>query len=360
LNPHNAMRKRWQGTMATGAKRRQSPQPSRPDQRAPVPDPGPDPRAWWMLVHQLPPEPPGLRMRIWRRLQDLGALQLKGSVYLLPATEAAREDLQWIVAEVRAAGAEASLWCAASIEGMADEELLRRFRQAAAEQYEQIDAEARALLQATRDPPAAAARPALLRLRARLADAVRRDHFEAAGRERAEAALARLAASLDPGATTHSSPPVRLARETYRGRTWITRARVGVDRMASAWLIRRMIDPQARFEFSPGARIAAAAGRLRFDTWGGEFTHEGDCCTFEVLVARFGLDVPGLSRLAGIVHDIDLKEARHGHAETAGIAAALEAIGAAPLDDHQRIELAATLFDGLLRQFAAAAGGNRR
>ena len=321
--------------------------------------PAADPRAWWMLVHQLPPEPPGLRMRIWRRLQDLGALQLKGSVYLLPASDAAREDLQWIVAEVRAAGAEASLWCASTIDGLDDDALLQRFRADAAEQYQQLEDEARALLQGSKESPLAASRSGLVRLRARLADAVRRDHFGGAGRDRVEAALARIAAQLEPSPAASIS---RKGREpaAYRGRTWVTRAHVGIDRMASAWLIRRMIDPQPTFEFSAAARIPAAPGTLRYDTFGGEFTHEGDRCTFEVLIERFALDAPGLSRLAEIVHDIDLKEPRHGHPETAGIAASLEAVAGAPLDDRQRIELAATLFDGLLRQFAAAWGGATR
>jgi hypothetical protein len=323
-------------------------------------DATPDPQAFWMLVHQLPQEPPGLRMRIWRRLQEVGALQLKGSIYLLPATDAAREDLQWIVSEVRAAGAEASLWCASAIDGLDDDELLRRFRSAAAEQYRQIERDAHALREALHGSSEAARRSSLARLRARLADAVRRDHFGAGGRDRVEAALASVAAQLDPVRAKGIAPSAAGARTSYRGRTWVTRAGVGIDRMASAWLIRHMIDPQATFEFVPGERIAAAAGKLRFDTWGGEFTHEGDRCTFEVLIGRFALQAPGLGQLAEIVHDIDLKEARYAHPETAGIAASMAAITGAAMHDLQRIDLAATVFDGLLRQFAAAAAAASR
>jgi hypothetical protein len=143
-----------------------------------------------------------------------------------------------------------------------------------------------------------------------------------------------------------------LDRSAYRGRVWVTRANVHVDRMASAWLIRRFVDPEARFAFVAASRRAPVAGGLRFDMYEGEFTHEGELCTFEVLLRRFDLRDAGLARIAQLVHDIDLKEARYGHAETEGVAASLDAIAAAAPNDEARIALASTLLDGLLLRYA--------
>jgi len=314
-------------------------------------------RGWWLLLHQLPPQPPGLRMRVWRRLQELGALQIKGSVYLLPASEAAREDLQWLMHEIRAAGADASLWRAAAVDGFDDEDLVLRFQAQAAAEYEALEQEARELRQALRGPkrnrpgPADAGRR-LLKLRARFDDIERRDFFAAPRREIAGALLADLAQAVENPAMPATTTVVgRLDRAAYLGRTWVTRPNVHIDRMASAWLIRRYIDPQARFDFVAADR-PAASDALRFDMYNGEFTHEGERCTFEVLLERFRLAEPGLDVIAQIVHDIDLKEQRYAHPETTGVAAALDAIADGAADDATRLALAATVFDGLLKRFA--------
>jgi hypothetical protein len=132
---------------------------------------------------------------------------------------------------------------------------------------------------------------------------------------------------------------------------WVTRAGVFVDRMASAWLIRRFIDPDARFKFVRTARYAALAGEARFDMTRGEYTHEGDRCTFEVLCQRFVLTDAGLSDIAEIVHDIDLKDEKFGRAEADGVAAVLRGITETTDDDSLRIASAANVFDGLLAQF---------
>ncbi|HVF35360.1 MAG TPA: chromate resistance protein ChrB domain-containing protein [Candidatus Saccharimonadia bacterium] len=315
-----------------------------------------------MLVHQLPPDPPGLRMRVWRRLQQLGALQVKGSVYVLPATEVAQEDLQWLLGEIRGANAEGSLWRARCVDGIDDDDLVLRFQASVAAEYEPLEADAKAL----RDALARRRRPALARgeaarrlarLRARFEQITRRDYFDAPRRELAGALLAEIEAALkdtspdDPKALPHGT----LDPRAYRGRTWATRAQVRIDRMASAWLIRRFIDPDARFAFTTDTRRAPVAGALRFDMYAGEFTHEAGLCTFEVLVRRFALDQPGLARIAEIVHDIDLKESLYAHEETPGVAASLEAIAEGVGDDPGRIAHAGTVFDGLLRRFARVA-----
>ena len=136
-----------------------------------------------------------------------------------------------------------------------------------------------------------------------------------------------------------------------RGRTWVTRKGIHVDRMASAWLIRRFIDEKARFKFVPGKSYEPQAHELRFDMFEAEYTHEGDHCTFEVLIERFGMDDPGLRSLAEIVHDIDLKDGKFGRPETAGVDRLLHGLVDAHPDSATRITAALPLFDALHASF---------
>src|SRR5262245_35896251 len=140
--------------------------------------------------------------------------------------------------------------------------------------------------------------------------------------------------------------------EAPRGRTWVTRTGVKVDRISSAWLIRRWIDPQARFKFVPARGYEVQPGELRFDMYGGEFTHEGDRCTFETLLAKFALTDPALRAIAEIVHDIDCKDAKYGRAETDGIARLVQGIVAAQDDDAARLTRGAAMLDDLHATFA--------
>ena len=137
------------------------------------------------------------------------------------------------------------------------------------------------------------------------------------------------------------------------GRTWVTRVNPKVDRLASAWLIRRFVDPGARFRFVAPNSDAARPGELRFDMAGGDFTHEGDRCTFETLLGRLGLTEPALRPIAEIVHDIDLKDDKFGRPEANGIAAVLRGIATGAPDDESRVQIATNVFDGLFAQFAA-------
>ncbi len=132
---------------------------------------------------------------------------------------------------------------------------------------------------------------------------------------------------------------------------WVTRAGVHVDRIASAWLIRRFIDPEARFKFVPPKGYVPAPGELRFDMFEAEFTHEGDNCTFEVLLARSGLSDPALAAIAEIVHDIDLKDSKFSREEASGIARLVGGIAATTEDDTRRIERGSVMLDDLYQYF---------
>jgi len=138
----------------------------------------------------------------------------------------------------------------------------------------------------------------------------------------------------------------------YRRSTWVTRHNIQVDRIACAWLIRRFIDPDARFRFVPDKTYQPRHGELRFDMFDAEFTHKGDQCSFEVLVERFGLRDPGLRKIAEIVHDIDLKDGKYGRPDADGVARVISASAMSAKDDDERLARGSSLFEDLHRLYA--------
>lgn len=126
-------------------------------------------------------------------------------------------------------------------------------------------------------------------------------------------------------------------------RTWVTRQDVHVDRIASAWLIKRFIDPKARFAFGE-----AREGAVSFDTFEGEYTHEGDHCTFETLLQRFGLEQDDALRAIGeMVHDVDVKDGKFAREETPGFERVIAGIVKRNARDDARIERGAELLNDL-------------
>lgn len=312
---------------------------------------------WLVLVYQFPAGPDSRRMKVWRRLQSIGAVAIKNSVYVLPLNESTREDLQWLLAEITAAGAEGAILEANFVDGLGDPQVRELISAARSADYRALQEEVAAVLPEvtsfgahTMDP----ARRALARARKRLAEIEAIDFFGAEGHDLAEAALralARKTAEPSMESTKGDSDMTTNRLEGLQGRVWVTRRGVRVDRIASAWLVRRWIDPQARFKFVAGQGYAPGADEVRFEMYEAEFTHEGDRCTFEVLAGLARGDDAALRKIGEIVHDIDLKDGRHGHPETAGVAALLDGIIGATEDDALRIERGAALFADLYRGF---------
>ena len=135
----------------------------------------------------------------------------------------------------------------------------------------------------------------------------------------------------------------------------MTRAGVQIDRIASAWLIRRFVDPVARFRFVPAGTTERDPLDLRFDMVGGDFTHVGDRCTFETLVTRAGIADPAVAQIAEIVHDIDLKDAKFGRTEAVGVRQLMQGLVLAHADDGARLERGFAVFDDLHRSFGKSA-----
>jgi len=318
-----------------------------------MPDAPADPR-WLLLIHQIPPKPSYLRVKIGRRLQALGAAAVKNSVYVLPRSDQTLEDFQWVRREIVAGGGDASVCEARFVEGLSDAAVEASFTAARDADYAPLAREARRLQTAIArrkrpgvDKGQAAA--ALLRLRKRLGEVAAIDFFEAPGRGAVEGLLASIDAALRPPVDPKPAASASVAQ--VRGRTWVTRAGVHIDRMASAWLIRRFIDPEARFKFVHGQAYAPATDELRFDMFEAEFTHEGERCTFEVLRQRFRLKDAALRQIGEIVHDIDLKDARFARPEAAGLDRLILGIAMRHKDDEARVREGAGVFESLHEYF---------
>ena len=311
---------------------------------------------WLLLIHQIPPNPSYLRVKIWRRLQTLGAVAIKSSVYALPNTDGSREDFEWMLREIVKIGGEATVCEAKLVDGLSDEDVERSFRAARDADYAEVAEAARVLrsalsAKATSRNPSAQTQADVARLRKRLTDIASIDFFGAAGREAAEGRVSALEARLRPDDVPHEGKREVLNPDAHRRRTWVTRTGIHVDRIASAWLIRRFIDAKARFKFVAGKEYQPRPQELRFDMFEAEFTHEGDRCTFEVLTSRFGLGERALTAIAEIVHDIDLKDGKFQRPEGPGIDRLIAGIAMANKDDETRLAVGSGVFDGLYEYF---------
>jgi len=319
---------------------------------------------WLLLIPQLPPKPAYLRVKIWRRLQRLGAISVKNSVYVLPAGEQALEDFQWLLREIEQGGGEGMICEANLIDGVSDQEVQGLFDAARDADYDEIASQLRTITAAIRRKRKALTEECpefknqVAKLRRRFTEINAIDFFGAAGRVIVEGLLSELETRLTNAAASDQKEQLALNKSSAElvGKTWVTRSGVHVDRIACAWLIRRFIDPEARFKFVSVKDYDAEPGELRFDMFKAEFTHVGDRCSFEVLLERIGLDDPALRAIAEIVHDIDLKDGKFGREQAAGIAHVIAGICTSQKDDHARIGRGSALFDDTYEYFRKKRG----
>ena len=310
-------------------------------------------REWLCLLFSLPAQRAQARVRAWRRLQRIGALLLANSAYVLPASAEGREDFEWIKREIVGAGGEAIVLVARAPDVGTDDAVVGAFRAARSRDFEALAADARKLLRVASKPPANRASrqvtQGVRRLRERFNERAAIDFLDAPGRNE----LAELLGKLDQltgRRRTMSAARIDVPKAaTYRDKEWITRPRPGVDRMSSAWLIRRFIDPNARFVFGEPSSAPAA---VPFDTFEAEFGHHDANCTFETLCDRFAITDPGVRRIGRIVHDIDLKETRYEEAETATISRIVDGLRRAHNDDDALLRSGMDVFEALYQSLA--------
>jgi hypothetical protein len=302
---------------------------------------------WLVLSYTLPTGPSSsARVTLWRRLRRLGAIAPVGGAYVLPAREECVEAFQWLAQEIRQAQGEALVMRVEGFEGLTDAQIIELFCAARAKDYAEIDTQATALeatLSERSDTTAITQAQELLeRLRRRHADIARIDYFACDDGPRVAAHVRRIAEIVAP-TTTATAHVTGRSIDAYRGRVWVTRPRPHVDRLACAWLIRRFIDPQAviRYANEPGA------DEVSFDMPDAHFGHQGDRCTFETMLAAFGLDDAGLQALGAIVHEIDLRDGRAVPPEAIGVDAILRGWLHLDMTDATREAHGIALFEGL-------------
>jgi hypothetical protein len=298
---------------------------------------------WLLLITEVPPKPDYLRVKLRRRIQRLGAVGLKGALYLLPDTADARESFQWLRQEIVGDGGDATLCATQLLDGMSDTDAIGLFNRDRDEEYSAFIKGCAALEQKWSEATSDAERASLTgergRVFASLEEILGRDYFSSNNREAAMQAVERLAV-LDIVRPNTSE----VSRDNLRNRLWVTRTGIKVDRISSAWLIQREIDPSARFAFVDESAVIPD-GAVKFDMFDGEFTHQGNRCTFEILLDRFNITDPALRIIGQIVHDLDLHDDAHARPETAGFASMINGIVATLPGDEERLREGASLLD---------------
>jgi hypothetical protein len=301
--------------------------------------PGPN-RSWLLLLFRLPATHKTARVAIWRKLQKSGAIQIKSSTYLLPDTPAQYELFQWLAKQVTDYGGDSTLIRAQQIEGLSDAKIIGLFDAARDHDYAALSDVARKL---------AAPRPVkqgktfadeLEKLRKAFRAIREIDFFDAPKAHVAESQLDRLASATRP----KTPAKARLQAAQFQARTWVTRPRPEIDRVACAWLIRGFIDPKATFKF---AAADSLAGGIPFDYGHGEFSHHGEDCTFETLLARFGIADKALRKIGEMVHDADLEDEKFQRPECIGLDRILKGWGKRGMPDEEILARGGTCFDGL-------------
>jgi hypothetical protein len=307
---------------------------------------------WLTLLMSLPPTPTRHRVGVWRKLQRMGAVRLRSAGWILPETPETTELFQWLVQEIQSFRGEVTLLRVDRVETMTDEQLAALFHGARGAEYQAVVRGCREILGQV-DRHRASHRGSLAPLRARL-DALKReldrvesiDYLKAPAGQRARTLWETTAKRLR---ALETRPPVVAGRRPGvlppRGTTWVTRPRPHIDRIASAWLIKRFCDPDAVFAFADAAD--AARKGTPFDVLGAEFGHHGEDCTFETLVKRFALKDRRVKLIAEIVHEADLRDGKFTRDESTGVDLAIRALAESTGDDHDLLERGMAIFDGL-------------
>lgn len=292
---------------------------------------------WLLLVFSLPARQASQRVEVWRKLQRYGALALRSSGYVLPSTPANQEKLEWLATAIRNYKGQASVVQVQAFDDLPDKRLRQLFVDARAHDYEKLLRELQKIVALS-----PARRPAgrLSRLRRQFREIADIDYFDGPLRGRVEALLAR-------ADEQESARPTRRGKaRLYHNRVWMTRPRPGIDRVSSAWLILRFIDPKARFVFrdDPSAHPDA----IPFDMFCPEgFGHRGEDCTFETLCKEFAIREAKIKRIAQIIHDADLDDDKFGRTEGQGLDRVLNGWARQDIADDKLLQRGMELIEGL-------------
>ncbi len=297
-------------------------------------------------------------MKIWRKLAKTGAVQLKGSVYILPASEEHEEFLQWLIGEVKTLGGDGAFVRTSEIRTMADNDIIRLFTTQIGEEYsrlekalEVVERKVQSIRKGSKSYDGKRLGDQAAKITKEAQEIGKRDWFNSPVGQSIKKRLQALEMGLREA--KKKSPEQTFTIEArqiqdYQGKTWATRRKPFVDRMGSAWLIRRFIDPKASFRFIDEREVESLdASTVAFDVRDAEFTHVGDLCTFEVLTKSFGIKDKAVKKIAEIVHDLDVKDEKYSKPEANGIEDILSGIRKASKDDAAMLEQGMRVFEML-------------
>jgi hypothetical protein len=294
---------------------------------------------WLLFLLRLPTTQKAERVAIWRKLKKSGAIQIQTSTYVLPDEPARYEAFQWLTQEVRDAGGDATLVRAREIEGLPNNKLVALFNAARDKQYSDLKKVLQKLIERPKRSDSEFAAADLERLTRQFREIREVDFFDSARGHEVAMLLRR-----SEGPRLSQKPHVLDARQ-YRGKTWLTRPRPEIDRVGSAWLISKFIDPKAKFVFSPKRQSVPEA--IPFDMLDAEFSHHGNCCTFETLIKRFAISDKSVAKIGEMIHDADLDDARFQRVEAVGIDRVLKGWAKEGVPDDEILRRGFTCFDAL-------------
>lgn len=302
--------------------------------------PGAD-RPWLLLLFSLPATHKTARVALWRKLQKSGAIQIKTSTYLLPDAPPQYELFQWLAKQVTDYGGDSTLIRAQQIEGLSDEKIIGLFNAARDADYGAIIEAARKLTQRGGKKRDQAFVDGLEKLKKAFRSIREIDFFDAPKAHLAGSQLERV----EVAGRSKAAPAARLQLKQFQNRTWVTRPRPEIDRVGSAWLICNFIDPKAKFAFASQPDSIPSA--LPFDYPHGDFSHQGEDCTFETLLARFGIEDKALGKIGEMVHDADLEDEKFQRPECLGLDRIFKGWAKRGLPDEEILAQGAVCFDGL-------------
>jgi hypothetical protein len=303
------------------------------------------PGSWLFLLFNLPAKQSSDRVKVWRRLKKFGAIQLKTSTYVLPDEPVHYERFQWLAKEIVDTGGEATLVRVKDIEGMPHAAIVALFNEARARDYDELFEPLNLLI---KDGKARKQSPnQLQKLRQRFQEIRDIDYFQSSRGEDLQRFLQKAEALEVPKKKPETM--VRLRAEDYRGKSWVTRPRPEIDRVGSAWLIRKFIDPSAKFVF--GNAPVEFPKAIPYDMFEVEFSHHGDYCTFETLIQRFGIRDRAVLRLAELIHDADVEDDKFHRVEGFGIEQIFKGWAKQGLSDQEILAKGFECFEALYAQF---------
>jgi len=294
--------------------------------------------AWLLLLVRLPATHSAERVAIWRKLKKSGEVQIQTSTYILPDDPPRYETFQWLTQHIRDTGGDATLVRVREIEGLSNERLIELFNAARAKEYASLREMLRPLMARTTRTSSLDRR--LNRVRKQFRE-IRATDFFASPKAKDLGKILRKREETQPGSKTQP----RLERRDFRNKVWLTRPRPEIDRVGSAWLIRKFIDPKAKFVF--GNKRGLNPRVLTFDMLEGDFSHDGDDCTFETLIRRFGIQDKPVCKIAEMVHDADLGDDKFQRIECIGIDRILKGWAKEGLSDQEILRRGFECFDAL-------------